>query len=87
MSAKADIRHMRVKQNLPRPFNPILPVQSSPKKFSVLPVGQIISTSRRRLVSQEGRLAIVTKREAGCGGRAERFRRERSLADGEVVWV
>jgi hypothetical protein len=27
----------------------------------------------------EGRLAIVTKREAGCGGRGWRFRRERRL--------
>jgi hypothetical protein len=52
--------HLRQKPNLPKPFKLILPVQSSCKKFSILPVGQIISTSPRRLVSQEGRLAIVT---------------------------
>jgi hypothetical protein len=34
-----------------------------------LPVGQIISTSPRHPVSQEGRLAIVTDVETGCGGR------------------
>jgi len=71
---------------LPKHFNLILPVQSSSKKFFALPVGQIISTSPPRLVSQEGRLAIVT--DAGRdavdvdGANDERARR----TDGEVVW-
>jgi hypothetical protein len=49
-----------------------------------LPVGQIISTSSRHLVSQEGRLAIVTDagRDAVDGAKDERARR----TDGEVVW-
>ncbi len=34
----------------------------------------------------EGRIAIVTRREAGCGGRGGAERRTASVADGEVVW-
>jgi hypothetical protein len=56
------------------------------EKFSILPVGQIISTNPRHPVSQEGRLAIVTDVETGCGGRKLRDRRGRGFADGEVVW-
>jgi hypothetical protein len=45
-------------------------VQPSWEKYSAFPVGQIISTSSSRPASsQKGRLAIVTKRGAGCGGR------------------
>jgi hypothetical protein len=69
MSAKADTRLLRVKLDFSRPFNLICAVQSSSKKYSVLPAGQIISTSPRHPVSQEGRLAIVTDVETGCGGR------------------
>jgi hypothetical protein len=51
-----------------------------------LPVGQIISTSPRHLVSQEGRLAIVTDAGRNAvdvdGAKDERARR----TDGEVVW-
>src|ERR1019366_1389397 len=35
---------------------------------------------------ERGALRNVTKRGAGCGGRKERFRRRRFLADGEDVW-
>ena len=45
---------LRVKSNFPRPFNLICPVQFFSKKFSTLPVGQIISTSPRRLASIRG---------------------------------
>jgi len=34
----------------------------------------------------EGRIAVVTKREAECGGRADADRRTALAADGEVVW-
>ena len=68
------------------------------EKISILPVGQIISTSPRHPVSQEGRLAIVTDVETGCGGREGAERRTTPLpgeaflaktgdADGEVVWA
>ena len=59
---------LRAKSNFWKQFKLIWVVQSFPQKYCALPVGQIISTSPRRLVSQEGRLAIVTKRGAGCGG-------------------
>jgi hypothetical protein len=64
---------LRQKPNLSKPFNLILSVQSYLKKFFTLPVGQIISTSPRHPVSQEGRLAIVTDVETGCGGRKLRY--------------
>jgi hypothetical protein len=69
-----------------KPFNLILSVQSHSEKFFALPVGQIISTSPRHPVSQEGRLAIVTDVETGCGGRKLCFDESTDLADGEVVW-
>src|SRR5438105_13443307 len=34
----------------------------------------------------EGRLAIVTKRAVGCGGRVACERRTQAVAYGEVVW-
>ena len=64
---------LRVKPNFSKRFNLILPVQSHLKKIFALPVGQIISTSPRHPVSQEGRLAIVTDVETGCGGRKLRY--------------
>ena len=76
---------MRQKFDLLKQFKLICPVQSLSKKFFALPVGQIISTSPRRLVSQEGRLAIVTKRGAGCGGRGGAATNAQP-ADGKVVW-
>jgi hypothetical protein len=39
-----------------------------------------------RPVPEEGRLAIVTKRGAGCGGRGRRSLTSGADADGEVVW-
>jgi hypothetical protein len=89
---------VRQKSNFSNPFKLILPVQSRSKIFSTLPVGQIISTSPRHPVSQEGRLAIVTDVETGCGGREGAERRTTPLpgeaflaktgdADGEVVWA
>jgi hypothetical protein len=57
--------HLRLKPNLLKRFNLICPVQSHLKKLFAFAVGQIISTSPPRLVSQEGRLAIVTDVENG----------------------
>jgi hypothetical protein len=37
-------------------------------------------------VPLEGRIAIVTGRGMGCGGRNRRFDECAGLADGEVVW-
>ena len=54
-------------------FQPDLPCPVPIEKFFALPVGQIISTSPRHPVSQEGRLAIVTDVETGCGGRKLRY--------------
>ena len=74
------------KPNFSKQFNLICPVQSWLKKFFVLPVGQIISTSPPVPSLKEGRFAIVTdvRRDAvDAGGAAD----ERAyLADGEVVW-
>jgi hypothetical protein len=64
-SLRASAALSRVKPNFSKRFNLILPVQSHLKKFFALPVGQIISTSPRHPVSQEGRLAIVTDVENG----------------------
>ena len=51
------------------------PVESLLQKYFASPVGQIISTSSRHPVPQQGRIAIVTKRGMGCGGRGS-VRRE-----------
>jgi hypothetical protein len=45
------------------------------QKYFASPVGQIISTNPRHPVPQQGRIAIVTKRGMGCGGRGS-VRRE-----------
>ena len=55
--------------NFPNHFKLICAVQSSPKKYSAFAVGQISDLKSARLTRQEGRLAIVTKRAVGCGGR------------------
>jgi hypothetical protein len=39
-----------------------------------------------RPVTDEGRFAIVTSVDAGCGGREDGERRTPVIADGEVVW-
>src|SRR6266480_8129916 len=39
------------------------------QKYFASPVGQIISTSLRHPIPQEGRIMIVTKRGVECGGR------------------
>jgi hypothetical protein len=39
-----------------------------------------------KLSGHKGRIAIVTKREAGCGGRGCADGRAALDADGEVVW-
>jgi hypothetical protein len=60
---------LRLKTNFTSPFNPITPVQSSRKKYSVLCRPQITSTLPRIPPHEEGRFAIVTNVEAGSGGR------------------
>jgi hypothetical protein len=72
-ATKFRLQHLRQNPNFSNPFNLILPVQSRSEKFFALPIGQIISTSPRHLVSQEGRLAIVTDVETGYGGRKPRY--------------
>jgi hypothetical protein len=64
---------MRQTADLLSRINVIWPVQSCLRKDSARPVGQITFTNSPRPVSQEGRLAIVTKRGAGCGGRGWRL--------------
>jgi hypothetical protein len=68
-----------------RRANQQFPVHPLLKKYSAFPVGQITSTSSPVSRPQEGRIAIVTKREAGCDGRGG-ARDERANAYGEVVW-
>jgi hypothetical protein len=46
-----------------------LAVQPPSQKLSILLVGQIISTTSRHPVPQEGRIMIVTDVGMGCGGR------------------
>ena len=82
---KFSLPRLRQKSNLLNLFNLILSVQSHLEKFSALPVGQIISTSPRHPVSPEGRLAIVTDVETGCGGREGAERRTAPLP-GEAFW-
>src|SRR5882672_647139 len=51
---------VRVKSNLLKRINVILPVQSPLQKYSASPVGQIISTNSRHPTPPEGRIMIVT---------------------------
>jgi hypothetical protein len=44
-------------------------VDPSREKFFAFPVGQIRSTSSRRLIPKEGRIARRHERGMGCGGR------------------
>jgi len=78
--------HVRVKSNLLKRFNLILPVQSYPKIFSTLPVGQIIFRRPPRPTSQEGRLADRHERRGGMRWTRNCQLTSGSLADGEVVW-
>jgi hypothetical protein len=48
------------KSNFLNRFKPILPVQSSPKKYSASPIPQIKFISIAVPLHQEGRFAIVT---------------------------
>jgi hypothetical protein len=59
----------RPKPNFSSPFNPIAPVQISREKYSALRFPQISRTLPRIPPHEEGRFAIVTNVEAGCGGR------------------
>ena len=61
-------------------------VQPPREKFSTFAVGQITFTNSTRPASLEGRFAIVTNVEAGCGGRFARGTTNALEADGEVVW-
>jgi hypothetical protein len=51
---------LRVKPNLLKRINVILPVQSPLQKYFASPVGQIISTNSRHPTPPEGRIMIVT---------------------------
>src|SRR6476646_12070322 len=62
------------------------PVQPSFKKYFAFAVGQISSTSSRRLTRQKGRIASRHERAVGCGGcdsvgRAIAGEPERALSD------
>jgi hypothetical protein len=65
---------LREKTDFFKRINLIWVVQSSLQKYFASPVGQIISTNSRHPVPQEGRIAIVRKRGAGCGGRGSVLR-------------
>src|SRR6267142_7088447 len=65
---------VRVKSNLLKRINVILPVQSPLQKYSASPVGQIISTNSSHPTPPEGRIAIVTDAGCGCGGRGSVLR-------------
>jgi len=52
-------------------------------RFSEVRICRIDCPSR---LEHKGRIAIVTKREAECGGREGADRRAALFADGEVVW-
>jgi hypothetical protein len=85
-AVKIGVRCLRVKTNLLKQFNLILSVQSHSKKFSTLPVGQIISTSPPCPASKEGRFAIVTNVECGMQWTRRHGDERLPFADGEVVW-
>jgi hypothetical protein len=68
-----------------RQFKLIWAVQSSRKKYFAFAVGQIICTSPRHPVPQEGRIAIVT--DVGCGMRWTRKRRARKESQGGLNLV
>ena len=78
--------HPRKKPNSSKLLKLVCPVQSRPEKFFALPVGQIISTSPRHPVPQEGRLAIVTNAGRDAVDASCAADESASLADGEVVW-
>jgi hypothetical protein len=60
---------MRAKSNLSKQLKLIWVVQSVQKKYSTLPVGQIISTSPRRPALTRGAYASSRTLSAGCDGR------------------
>jgi hypothetical protein len=60
---------LRQKTNFPNPSNPITPVQIAREKYSALRFPQISRTLAPIPPHEEGRFAIVTNVEAGCGGR------------------
>jgi hypothetical protein len=69
------------------PVGQISQIVSSPfaENFPLLIRGKSLSCLCHP-VPQEGRLAIVTKRGTGCGGRRLSAQTKRTDADGEVVW-
>ncbi len=62
---------------------PVVPMCRTPSPCAV---GQITSIFSRIPPHHEGRIAIVTKREAGSGGRDGDSGRLALDTDGEVVW-
>src|ERR1039458_9895728 len=62
----------RLKSNLSRRIKLICPVQSSMQRYSASFFAQIIFTTEVIPLLHEGRFAIVTDVERGCGGRRRR---------------
>ena len=60
---------LRVNFDLRSNFSVIWVVQSFVQKHFAGSVGQINDISSPHLIPEEGRIAIVTKRGMGCGGR------------------
>jgi hypothetical protein len=60
---------VRVNGNFSNQFKLIWVVQSCQQKYFAFPPRQIEATFAPSRSSQEGRIAIVMKRGAGCGGR------------------
>jgi hypothetical protein len=86
IAVMASVFAVRAKTKFSFTINAILPVQSSRKKYSDCPVGQITCTSFSHSVPKRGALAIVTNVGTGCDGRDGGARRAALLADGEDVW-
>jgi hypothetical protein len=66
---------MRGKTNFVRRFNLIWVVQMSLQKYFAFVFSEIDGYWRGPASIAEGRIAIVTTREAGCGGRDDADRR------------
>jgi hypothetical protein len=67
-------------------FNLIWAVQSPKQKYLSFVFSESYDSLRHPASMAEGRIAIVTTREAGCGGREGADRRAATFADGEAVW-
>ena len=77
---------MRAKAKFASRFKPVDAFKMGAQKYFAFVFSEIDDYLHHPASIAEGRIAIVTKREAGRGGRDGADRRAASIAYGEVVW-